>query len=733
MTRSLGKAAAPPGKGRGAAQVRRFALRLFWSLLGSSVTNGLAVGVGLMGIALGIFFLDGVAAASAAGLGVLVTTLPDLPARKHHKLQQMLPAPALGAPLFLAIQLSHHDPWQQGAVLVLGSFVSFMGVAWGKRGGPISVGMAFAMLLSMATPPAGFHDALERTGWFVTGAGLYLFYGSAVGAWLNTRYRKQLLAEAMLAFAYALRTQARRFATGPRAPQLMADMLQRQAGLADALQAARDVVLESPTRPDRQKRAAMLLALLEARDHLIACELDLDQLARRQGDATALPRICEALNACAAEVEGLATDLLLGRVSRGAREMRQLLHRLTGHAEPPSRPTRDARLVQDVSDRVAAIGGEIDRMSALEEGMQAPEIAAVRENWQVFTSPTLWSWLPLSSQRGWYAPTLRHALRVSAAVGCGYLLSLHLPWASHGYWILLTIIVVMRTNLAQTLERRNARVAGTLIGCAAVATILASQPAPPALLASVALATAVAHAFAIRRYLLTSIAATVSGLLQAHLLVHGLHTGFAMAERLADTVLGAAIAWLFCYVLPVWERTALPALVRRTVDAQVRHAELALALGHRLSTPQAPDLEWRLARREAYDSLSALVASTARTLVEPAAVRPPLEPLETLQARSYQLLAQLTAVKSTLQLRRGQLDMERVAPALAAASASIRQAMEAPSASRTPDTPPSEGAAGARPPDALADDLTPWLLHRLDDIVEGARLLGTAARRAAGG
>ena len=43
-------------------------------------------------------------------------------------------------------------------------------------------------------------------------------------------------------------------------------------------------------------------------------------------------------------------------------------------------------------------------------------------------------------------------------------------------------------------------------------------------------------------------------------------------ERLADTVLGASIAWLFSYVLPAWERGQIPALVRRSVQAQQQPA-----------------------------------------------------------------------------------------------------------------------------------------------------------------
>ena len=111
----------------------------------------------------------------------------------------------------------------------------------------------------------------------------------------------------------------------------------------------------------------------------------------------------------------------------------------------------------------------------------------------------------------------------------------------------------------------------------------------------VALATGLAHAFALRRYLYTTIAGTVSGLLQAHLLLVGLQPTFAIGERLADTLLGALLAWLFSYVLPSWERNQIPGLVRRSIKAQSQHARLAL-----LSSEQTTDLNWRLARRRGF-------------------------------------------------------------------------------------------------------------------------------------
>ena len=704
-----------------ARQLRRNAWRLVCTLAGASVINGVAVALGLTAVALVLYAAGGLAAASAGAVGILVTTLADVPAPKRRKLQQMLPTPLLGAPLFLSIQLSHHDPVQTGAVLVCGAFVSFLGMAWGKRGGPVSVGLIFCMLFSMATPPPeNLTTALVRTCWFGAGAALYLLWSVAANSVLNRRYRTQLLAEALIGFGTALRVQSHRFEPGADARLLMEQMMGAQVGLADQLQSARDVVLESPARESRHKRVGMLLALLDARDHLIACELDLDHLAQHGGGSAAAPVLANTLASFARQVDVLATVLLLRRRVPSAPALRIALGRL----HPRGAPGLDAPVLQLI-DRVEAIGDEIEQLYALERGERDADLTLVREHWQLFTSPVHWSWKPLTSQTsitGLQAPTVRQAIRATLAIGAGYFISLHLPWAGHKYWILVTIAAVMRANLAQTVERRNARVAGTLFGCLLVTAILATDPTPQIILGLAALALAISHAFVIRRYIVTSIAATTLGLLLAHLLLAGEHsTSFAIFERVADTLLGAAIAWAFSYVLPVWERGQLPAMVRRTVVAQARHAELALKPAVMV---MLPDVQWRLARREAYDSLSALVQATRRSLSEPASVRPPLQPLESIQALSYQLLAHLAAVKSLLRLRRGQLQMELAGPLLAQCASEVAKVLEGDRPRpRMAEIAHSPDPAELTPPDLLADDLTPWLIARLRLVLDVARRL----------
>ncbi len=726
---------------RAAADRSRAAMRV---ALSHYIANGISVALGLLLISGGVHLGLGAVAASAASTGVIVTAPPDLAAPRRGKFLQMLPAPLIGLPLFFLVQLLHAAPLRLGLLLVPATFLAFLAMAWGKRGIPIAIAVMFSMIFSMATPtPTGMPEVVQRTVHFGLGAALYVIYATLANLALNRRYRVQVMADLLLSLAALMRTEARQFTPQDDASDvrevpasLLGQLLREQAALADQLQAARDIVLESPRTPRRQRLAGMLMTVLELRDLLLASELDLDTLRSHPSHAPALGEMRSILEELADDTVALADALLLGRQPAELTDRRPRLAaiRVDQDALPNQGYTgpTPVMLARGLASRIGHINDEVMRLSALARGDREPDLAVVRASWQVFVSPTEWSWRPFLGLWRWDAPPLRHAIRASLAIAAGYGVALAMPWGSHDYWILLTIVVVLRGSLSQTLERRNSRVAGTLLGCVFAVALLSAHLGPLELLFSMTLAQAIAHGFAVRRYLITAVAATVLGLVQAHMLNTGISTTFALFERVADTLIGAALAWAFCYVLPSWERGQIPALVARVLTAQSRHARLALGLGQLRSIAASPELEWRLARREAYDSLSALVQATQRSLSEPRAVRPPVGPLEHLQAHSYQLLAQLSAVKSMLVLRRDRLTLSEIEGPLARAAQRIEATIgTAPTGGPAmPESASSTTIAGTIPlPDPFDNDITPWLLRRLDMAIGiAAQLRDDAAR-----
>jgi uncharacterized membrane protein YccC len=705
--------------------------------LSANVTNGIAVAVGLVLVSALVHLFLGAFAAAAATVGVIVVVPPDQPAPRRGKFFQLLPGAVIGPPLFFAIQKVHQDPFALGALLVVATFAAFLGAAWGKRGLPISVSVMFAMIFSMAVPPRA--AAGVTTLWFALGGAGYILYATCANAVLNGRYRVAMLADALWSVARLMRTQAQHFTAGGPGPadeqSLLGRLLAQQAALADQLQAARNIVLEAPRTPRRQQLVGMLMQVLELRDHLVACELDLETL-KEHGPPPVLDALHAELDRLADQVDAIGDALALGRlpdVLPGPRQLPPSLDDAQDAGPAPADAPAVHLLARALVSRVGHIHEEVQRLARLARGEVAPDLAVVRTMWQMFVSPTGWSWRPFLGVWRWDAPPLRHAIRAALAIAVGQTISMMLPWGAregaHDYWILLTIVVVLRGSLAQTLERRNSRVAGTLLGCVLSGLVLMTHPAAVVVVLLVTVGQGVAHAFAIRRYLVTAVAATLMALLQAHQLNAGVSPAFEVIERITDTLIGVGIAWAFSYVLPSWERTQIPALVARTLAAQAKHAQQALALGQLRAVDNEAELGWRLARREAYDSLSALVQATQRALKEPRAVRPPLDHLERLLAHSYQLLAQLTAVKTMLLQRRGRLDPQQIQEPLQQFAQSISAVLTAKNA--TPAARPE--AAQAIGPAALPDpfeDLSPWLVRRLQMAREIAQQVRSEANEA---
>jgi uncharacterized membrane protein YccC len=244
------------------------------------------------------------------------------------------------------------------------------------------------------------------------------------------------------------------------------------------------------------------------------------------------------------------------------------------------------------------------------------------------------------------SPVLRHAIRLSAAMATGYALICLVPALNHGNWILLTIAVILRSQYAITSQRRNDRLIGNLIGCLIAAGLLKLAPAWLQL-GLIPVAIGLGQAYARLNYLVTSVAAAISAILSLHFLDPTASP--PIIDRLLDTVIGAAIAFLFARLLPRWEYHEAPRLVADLMRAFT--AYMADALRRDIS-----EQSYRLARKTMLESLAAITGSATRVSSEPAHARRAMPDLGSLLAAAYSLAAQIVGVRVLLRHRKGDID-----------------------------------------------------------------------------
>ena len=685
--------------------------------------DGFSVAVGIGLIHLLFSMAAGAQAAQLAIAGAVCASLADVAGTVRRNAQQVAAAGAMATLAALVVALANPWPVGLGFGIAAVAFIAMMMLAWGPRAGPASFAAVLSLVFAMAVPAGPPVHALA--GWPALGALAFLGWSVLASACLQPRYRALALADALQAMARLLRSRAALLedcASTAEGNGRLRTWIGDEVALAERLQAARDLLFAAPQAPAARRHNAMLLRTIELRDVLLASRLDLDLVGDDDAGCLLRQRLAGGLRQVAQALDGAESALRRGRVpSQAALDVQQCFNDV---ALPPGDVRR--RLLPLLGQRLQRLADDAAGIHALLRGAEEPLPLAVHEL-QLFVAPETWPLSALGRQFSVRSPVLRHAVRTALALGCAYALGRVLPWASHPHWLVLNVAVVLRGSLEQTLARRNARVAGTMIGCLVV---LALARVPPAQPLAFLVAVGIAHAFINVRYLVTASAATVMALLQSYMLDPS--GGFAIVERLADTLIGAALAWGFSYVLPSWERRSLPRAVARALQALREYGEQAL---QPLQPGKAAGVAQRLARLQAYDALGSLAAALQRSAPEPGRVRLPLQELAQLLDHAHRLMAHLSVVRMMLSQRAAALPAGPVAAALQEAQTALQSKLAiagsmdlALPGGELRASPPSGTDLQALPQSLPAEDPLPWLLRRLQVAAHDAHRVGHAAR-----
>lgn len=686
------------------------------------LVNGIEVAIGVGLIHATVAALAGAEAGLLASTGAICASLADLPTTVSRAWQRVAFAATLACAAAVVVAALIADPLALGFAIAAITFVALLTLGWGPRAMPISFAPILAIVFAVAAPAPSAAEALAWTG---TGAVAYLGWAVLATWTLQGFYRWNSLAEVLGATSRLLRSRARLLA----APRLQdADIATMRAwitdetALADRLQAARDFVFVAPDARGAAAHAAILLRLIDLREVLLASRLDLNLLGKDDAGAAVRRRLADGLMAIA---DALDATQAAYRGKLAALDGPVAAPEFSRAMDDVSLPDADprARLLPALTDRLQRLAGETRAIIALLRGEGAePELPLSRQELRLFVAPDGWPLAAIRAHLTLRSPMLRHALRMSLALSAAFFIAHASPWASHPAWVVLSVAVVLRGSLEQTLARRNARVLGTLLGCLLV-LLLFQVPSTGILAAVFIVSVAVAHAFVGVQYVVTAIAATVMALIQQHLAYPG--GSYAIVERIADTFLGAALAWAFSYVLPSWERRSLPQLVARAVDALRQYAALAMEGGE--GAQAGAMVEQRLARRRAYDALSAMAAAFQRSAAEPERVRLPLVELAMLLDYGQRLMAHLSLIRLTLAHRSVRLEAPQVAAMLQRARADIDARLVLDGRGNAAGEAGAAEILGELPAAPPVEDRLAWLSRRLRVTVVDGGQVGRAA------
>jgi uncharacterized membrane protein YccC len=542
----------------------------------------------------------------------------------------------IGAALGAAVgALAGANAWV--AVAVTFVLVATLSLAreFGISAGGVGNSIAVAFAISLAIPATTVSEALLR-GAFLIAGGLWAMLLALV-FWPVRPYRPLRLATARC--YRELAGYARDVADLEGKPpndtqQLLLD--QRKRVVREAIETARAIVAVARRGGQGEARrgerllilvqgAELLFGTLIAVSELLASAAEEHAVESSRRMARALAAFADASRRIALTVETEpAPPLALASVS-------QILDRspVVVRGEEGSLAVHASRLLAQLEEGVTVMAANAD---ALESGRVPAIPPALAVLTIVDDRPpvleTLRASLTLSSL------ALRHALRVAIVTAVAVLLArlLNLP---RGYWVTITVLIILQPFVGTTLIKTLQRVVGTVAGALLTASLVALVHDPRGLLVIVFVFAAVCVAYLRVNYLIYSIFLTPTFVLLAEMSAGDWH----LAQlRAVNTMLGAALALAGSWLLwPTPERDRFPELAAAVLRAIASHLRVLTTMWS--TTDEESSVALATARRDVALALTNAEASLERMVAESATRRRELEPGTTLVTFARRLVA----------------------------------------------------------------------------------------------
>jgi uncharacterized membrane protein YccC len=207
----------------------------------------------------------------------------------------------------------------------------------------------------------------------------------------------------------------------------------------------------------------------------------------------------------------------------------------------------------------------------------------------------------------------RHSIRVSLMFLIGFLVSKLFPIGHHSYWILLTLLVILKPAYSLTRKRNIERLIGTFIGGIAGALILIYVEDQTVLFVFLLI-------FMIGTYSSQRLNYTVSVLFMTpYILILfsflGENNINIAKERMIDTLIGSFIAFFSSLVvLPNWEYYQFKNYMREVLIANYKYLH---HVADDLAGNKNDVISYKLVRKDVYVSSANLGSAFQRMLSEP--------------------------------------------------------------------------------------------------------------------
>ncbi|PRY52791.1 putative membrane protein YccC [Arcticibacter pallidicorallinus] len=518
----------------------------------------------------------------------------------------------ISVPLLFLISLLVASVWPYPLLLaIVFSAVVFccsMLTVYGLRYSILGISLIGQAIFSWGLKPA---DGLEFSLWVLAGSVWYYFMSYLYIRLWPLRSLKHAIAECLTSTSEFLSAKALFYDTDVPLDLSYKKLLSLHIRINDKQELVRNLLIRdrqamSPDNNEGQRLIRIASWSIDLYDQITAIHYDYAFVREHFQVSGVLELVNKIIKLQVKELQIISGALQTNRrprINKYLKETRLLEDRLQYIIDRES--GSNAVLLSRLKHNIRQIDGYI---KAIKTGAGTGD---VQVQYAHFVSVQDFSFAPVKSNLSLKSPVFRFALRLTIACMVGLGLSYVFKLGTYNYWIVLTILMVIRPSFNITQKRNKQRLIGSLTGLVGgFAILLLSQ-------AEVQISFAVIFLVGFLAFLRTNYLIAAAFITAMVVLSFNVYTGqdtSIILERMYDTLLGCVIAFAAAYLFPVWEGKRLDFHIKQVLESNIRYLE---RLYDEATGTPSDVTSYKLSRKSVYTSLASLSSVFASMQSEP--------------------------------------------------------------------------------------------------------------------
>jgi len=494
--------------------------------------------------------------------GSLFVSMTDTPGPIQHRRNGMLAAIALNTFSVLLTGVCRDYQLLLLAEIIIFTFSFSLFGVYGSRAGAVGTLALVIMLLNIV--PRVEHQNVLLDAAILAGGGLwYTCFSLLLYRLRPYRLAAQAIGECLIDIAAYVRARASLYKPGGDLHDAFHRVMQAQVAVQQSETQTRELLFKTRqfVVDASPKSRSMMMIFLDAVDlfeHTVSSYQNYQALHDNLKSTGLLAGFYSVILQLAAETEYIGLKIQSGLAVRRDIDMTSSLADLEISLE-----REIARNAGDIKKSLHALQGTLSDIRTLANRLQRIVLFSrleidtgltrsrvIEASKMALRQPL--EWATFAENLTFQSDTFRYAIRLTLSMVVGFSVSVFFS-LSHTYWVLLTILTILRPVYTVTKKRNIQRLSGTFVGAFLGIVMLSFVTNTITLVIAMTLCMLLAYSFLRVNYFSFVLFLTLFIIITFHFL-DPVEIEQLIIERLFDTAIGSAIAAVAArFIFPVWE------------------------------------------------------------------------------------------------------------------------------------------------------------------------------------